>query len=260
MSTHFRECFAIEKRIETNDLYKEFFNKFKLNTSQNIEPSQNLFCAFTHKSYSHESTMDLPHNERLEFLGDAVLDLIVAQKLLELYPEKSEGEISKLRSAIVNEDTLSKIANHLNLGSFILMGNGELKERGFEKNSILANTYEALLGSLFKCSGLDFVTSFVENSFNTYGTDKDISLWSSELLKEFDAKSMLQEKTMKLFNTIPKYSCELIEKDQLFKVSIEVKGKILDSVINKSKKKGMQLVAKSVIDKNILETIEVNKC
>ena len=123
-------------------------------------PLQGLLCyqfkdlellnkSLTHKSYSNEVLLSLKNNERLEFLGDSVLDLIVANYMFLTYQDLPEGSLSKIRAAIVNENSLAGLAKNLELGSYILLGKGESFSGGRQKASILANAYEALVGALF---------------------------------------------------------------------------------------------------------------
>ncbi|MBT4374694.1 MAG: ribonuclease III, partial [Nitrospina sp.] len=105
--------------------------------------------SLTHKSYSNEVLLSLKNNERLEFLGDSVIDLIMADYMFLTYPDLPEGSLSKIRAAIVNENSLARLAIKLELGSYLLLGKGESFSGGRQKASILANAYEALVGALF---------------------------------------------------------------------------------------------------------------
>ena len=102
------------------------------------------------------------HNEKLEFIGDAVLGLLVGNKIYALFPDKSEGELSRLRSALVNEHLLSIMSEKLALGEYLLLGMGELKEKGNEKKSILSDTFEALLGGVFIDHGFKGAEEFFD--------------------------------------------------------------------------------------------------
>lgn len=117
--------------------------------------------ALTHRSFSHEHG-GLPTNERLEFLGDAVLQLVVTEWLYRKYPELSEGELAKMRSASVSQPALAVVARQINLGQFVLLGRGEEKTRGREKDSILCDTLEALIGATYLVHGLEPTRKIVE--------------------------------------------------------------------------------------------------
>ena len=111
--------------------------------------------ALTHRSHS------IPHNERLEFLGDSVLNCAVALALYRRYPQLSEGELSRLRASLVNKDTLCDVAIKLNLGEAVFLGEGELKSGGHRRPSILADTLEALIGAVFLEDGFDSAAKVV---------------------------------------------------------------------------------------------------
>ena len=108
--------------------------------------------ALTHRSYANENSETLKHNERLEFLGDSVLDILVSDYLVHEYSEFAEGTLSKIRAAVVNETCLAKLAKNIKLGNYLLLGKGEDLSGGREKASILADTFEALAGAVF-CDG-----------------------------------------------------------------------------------------------------------
>ena len=111
--------------------------------------------ALTHRSYQNEHPEERAHNERLEFLGDAVLGMIVAEALMRLSPEASEGQLTQRRAALVNERTLARIAGGLGLGEALRLGRGEEKNNGREKPSILADTVEAMVGAVYLDGGID---------------------------------------------------------------------------------------------------------
>ncbi len=123
-----------------------------------------LVLALTHRSFGNENGM-LPNNERLEFLGDAVLGLSVANRLYELYPSSPESDISKMRASIVSRYGLADIAREIGLGSYILLGKGELLTDGRSKESILADTTEALLGAIFRQHGFEVARDVVLRLF-----------------------------------------------------------------------------------------------
>lgn len=115
-----------------------------------------FYQALTHSSCAHENRhLGLTHNQRLEFLGDAVLELVISEYLYRTYPERSEGELTKLRAAVVCEPSLAKVARELGLGHCLRMGRGEERSGGRERPSILADAFEALLGAVYMDKGLD---------------------------------------------------------------------------------------------------------
>src|SRR5215475_14682756 len=125
-----------------------------------LEPVQGL-AALTHKSYVNEHKDEGADNERLEFLGDAVIDLAISHRLMERFPTATEGELSKLRALIVNEEGLARIARHIGLGDLLLLGRGEELTGGRTKNSVLADGLEAVFGALYLSTGWDKVLQLV---------------------------------------------------------------------------------------------------
>ena len=119
-----------------------------------------LRLALTHRSYAYEHEGQ-GHNERLEFLGDSVLGLAVTDEIYHRYPEDSEGSLAKIRAAVVSTRTLAELARSLGLGPHIRLGKGEVRTRGHEKASILADTMEALIGAVYVCAGLEPARAFV---------------------------------------------------------------------------------------------------
>ncbi|MFT4245657.1 MAG: ribonuclease III [Micrococcaceae bacterium] len=122
--------------------------------------SKTLSHALTHRSYAYEHG-GIPHNERFEFLGDSVLSLVVTDKLFHTYPDVSEGELAKRRSAVVSTHALAQIARELGLGEFIQLGKGEDQTNGRDKSSILADTMEAIIGACYLDQGLDTARDMV---------------------------------------------------------------------------------------------------
>jgi len=124
-----------------------------------------LVEAFCHRSYLNENPkFHLPHNERLEFLGDAVLELIVTEYLYQKYPEKNEGELTNWRAALVNAKILGDLAKGLGFNDFLLLSKGEEKETGKGRQYILANTFEALIGAIYLDQGYGVAKNFVEKN------------------------------------------------------------------------------------------------
>lgn len=124
-----------------------------------------LIEAFCHRSYLNEHPdFHLPHNERLEFLGDAVLELIVTEYLYKKYPEKNEGELTNWRAALVNAKILGELAKDLGFNDFLLLSKGEEKETGKARLYILANTFEALIGAIYLDQGYEVAKNFVEKN------------------------------------------------------------------------------------------------
>lgn len=245
------DFFVFKNAIEIKDLDDIFTKHFNI---PNIKYSQTTLQSFIHKSFKHEHQLSIGNNEKLEFLGDSVLQLVITEKLFKLYQDKTEGELSKIRSAIVNEDSLSKLATLLGLGSWILLGKGELKEKGFEKSSLLANTFEAVLGSIYLDHSMSGALEFLDFCLEIYEKANGKSLLSESVLISFDAKTKLQEIVMKKYKTTPEYKWSEVEEDgqKLFNVEVIINNSSVDKVIHRSKKKAMQILAKQILEKNIL--------
>lgn len=149
-----------------------------------LEPGL-LVHALTHRSFAHENP-GLPNNERLEFLGDAVLELVVTETIFSEHPDFPEGHLAKMRAKAVSEDSLSAIARtKLNLGPFILLGNGESDQGGANKNSILCDTVEALIGATFVAHGIDeariVVHRLIDDTLAEVATEGPALDWKTSL-------------------------------------------------------------------------------
>lgn len=172
-------------------------------------------AALTHRSAAGAN------NERLEFLGDAVLNLVVAEHLYRRYPHATEGDLSRLRARIVSSEPLAEVATALAIGATLRMGSGELKSGGFRRKSILADSLEALCGAVFLDSGLDAVRRIIEQLFE----ERIAALPALDALK--DAKTRLQEYLQSRGLALPKYSVERVEGEphaQVFWLNCEVKA------------------------------------
>ncbi len=155
--------------------------------------------AFTHRSFLNESAEKISSNERLEFLGDAVLSFIISSFLYQKRPEDSEGKLTNLRSYIVKTTSLAKAARELNLGKYLRLSTGEEMTGGRENTQLLANTFEALLGAIFSDQGIEKATEFVYEAL--------LPLYEHEILSgpPKDAKSLLQEISQSNFHQSPRY-------------------------------------------------------
>ena len=152
-----------------------------------------LTTALTHRSHSAS------HNERLEFLGDSFLNLIIANALFERFPEAAEGILSRLRSEVVRGESLAKEARRLELGRYVYLGDGEVKSGGRDRDSILADTFEAIVGAIYVDGGFEPARDFVTTRFEDQLADLD----PNASLK--DPKSRLQEYLQQLSRPLPRY-------------------------------------------------------
>ena len=196
--------------------------------------------ALTHRSYAYENG-GLPTNERLEFLGDAVLGLIVTDTLFREYPDLPEGQLAKLRAAVVNMRALANVARGLQLGSFVRLGRGEEGTGGRDKSSILADTLEAVIGAVYSECGLDEADGLVHRLF-----DSVISR-SAGLGAGLDWKTSLQELTAGGLLGVPEYHVEESGPDhqKSFRASVRVGGRTYGSGTGRSKKEAEQQAAEA---------------
>ena len=191
--------------------------------------------ALTHKSYKQPY-----NNERLEFLGDAVLDLIVGQYLFEKFPNHDEGKLSKMRASLVNEDGFTRLAEHIDLGEQLFLSNAEENNGGRSKPSLLSNAFEAVIGALYLEAGLDRAKTISIKLLEE--VHPDISL--DTLFKDY--KTTLQEMTQALFGTTPEYKLvgsQGPDHKKEFEIAVIVDGKEYARAAGKSKKVAQQEAA-----------------
>jgi len=202
--------------------------------------------ALIHRSYAFEQGKgEVRDNEILEFLGDAVLDLVIGSALCRVFPEMREGELTKLRSALVNETHLAAMARAIDLGGYLLLGKGEDRSNGRDKPSILAGVYEAIVGAVFKDGGYDAAAVFVERHFAPLYQEAG----RSALYK--DAKSRLQELMQQRYGEQPVYAVEGEEgpdHDKTFIVAVRFRGTVLATASAGSKKEAEQRAAAIALD------------
>jgi len=223
------------------------YNLVELSAKLNYEfrGQELLEEAFRHSSYVNEiGDSGLKDNERLEFLGDAVLDLAVSHILMELFREEKEGVLSKCRAAIVNEKVLSQVAKELCLGDYLLLGKGEEVSGGREKPSILANVLEALLGAFYLDGGFSKTKEIIHRLFVPVLGKIDIEA----ILDDF--KSVLQEYTQESYKTRPDYVMvgeSGPAHDKIFRVALYVQGKLIAEGEGRSKKEAEQKAAREAV-------------
>jgi len=203
--------------------------------------------AFTHRSFLNESGNEYNEsNERLEYLGDAVLELAVSEFLYEKFPDKPEGELTSLRAALVKTTTLASVARKLDLGSNLLMSKGEEQTGGRENQGLLANTFEAVIGAIYLDSGFKTVVTFLEKQLFVL-VDEIIA---NDLHKDF--KSTFQEIVQADGHPTPTYKViadEGPDHDKTFTVSLMV-GKVeISQGSGKSKQLAQQAAAQAGLEK-----------
>ncbi|MBI4654369.1 MAG: ribonuclease III [Nitrospirae bacterium] len=209
---------------------------------------KSLLCeAITHKSFANENPeISSSFNERLEFLGDAVLGLIISDYLFCSYPEYSEAQLSKIKAYAVQENTLKEIAKELDFGAYLLLGKGEEVTGGREKPSLLANVFEAVIGAVYLDGGLKEAEIFVLNFLK----DRIKKLISENLL--FDFKTRFQEIVQESYGILPRY---VVHKEtgpdhmKTFEVKVFIGDELYGAGKGKSKKDAAQRAAEEGLKK-----------
>jgi ribonuclease-3 len=199
--------------------------------------------ALTHRSYAYEHG-GLPHNERLEFLGDAVLGIVVTDSLFRAHPDLSEGKLAKLRASVVNMRALAGIARGIGpdgLGAFVLLGRGEEGTGGRDKASILADTLEALFGAIYLDLGLETAGRVIHDLFD--GLLDDVATVGAGL----DWKTSLQELTAERGLGVPEYvmTSSGPDHEKTFTARAQVAGELFSASAGSSKKEAEQLAAET---------------
>jgi len=212
-----------------------------------IKNQQLLTTALTHRSALNEKKGAHISNERLEFLGDAVLELIVSNYLYRLYPDKTEGQLTHLRAKIVQTRTLATAATKLNLGQHLILSTGEKRAQGQKNPSLLANTFEAIIGALYLDQGLAATTKFIK----THLIDQ-----LNDILKQAqitDYKSQLQELWQKTKKITPVYKIITAsgpDHSKIFKIKVLAGKKVMGQGTGKSKQAAQQTAAQAALEKN----------
>jgi len=229
---------------------KTDFAKFEEKAGLNFKNKELLKQAFTHRSYLNENpSLGLEQNERLEFLGDAVLELAVTEHLYKTYPDKTEGEMTALRASLVNSNILSIIAGDLAMGNFMLLSKGEAKSLQSSTKAgqyILANAIEALIGAIYLDQGYESACSFVgKNILPKIGEIISQKLW-------IDAKSLFQEKAQEVERVTPSYkiiSESGPDHEKVFTVGVLLGNKIIGEGSGSSKQEAEQEAARKALEK-----------
>ncbi len=203
--------------------------------------------AFTHRSYLNENrNLGLEHNERLEFLGDAVLELVVTDFLYKKFTKKPEGELTALRSALVNSTILAGVSSDLGYNEFLMLSRGEAKDTGRARQYILANTFESVVGAIYLDQGYDACDKFI----NTVLTPKIKEIEEQRLY--IDAKSFFQECAQEKMGTTPSYQTRKEhgpDHDKEFIVGVYIGDTLIAEGKGKSKQEAEQDAARRGLEK-----------
>jgi len=205
---------------------------------------QLLIQALTHRSYLSQKNEEGEDNERLEFLGDSVIELVVSHLLLARFPHLTEGGLSKARASLVKEATLASLAQGVGLGETLRLGRGEEETGGKEKDSILAGGMEALVAAVYLDGGYEEVFRMIEQLYTPLLEEMKRGL------KDADFKTRLQEYTQKYLNTTPHYIVageEGPDHDKTFEVTISIGGKLYGRGRGRSKKDAEQRAAEEAL-------------
>jgi len=217
--------------------------------------SQLIHTALIHRSYTNEAPLGTKNNERLEFLGDAVLELIITEYLYENYPDRSEGELTSFRAAVVRTESLAETAEKLGLGIYIYMSKGEESSGGRQRPYILANTFEAILGAMYMDSNVIECKKFIAKNLII----KLPAIIDNRL--DIDSKSKLQEIAQELYKFTPTY--EVVSEagpdhNRTFTVKVVIVGKDYGQGDGKSKQEAEQNAAREGLNRLKYNQGEIN--
>lgn len=221
------------------------FSKFEEKIKISFKDKNLLKQAFVHRSFINENPkMAFSHNERLEFLGDAVIELAVTEELFKKYPNQTEGELTSYRSALVNAVIISEIAQGLGMNDYLLLSKGEAKDTGRARQYILANTFESFIGALYLDQGYEKSKDFITKNLLTR-IDEIVAkkLWQ-------DAKSYVQEKAQEHLSTTPSYRVLKEtgpDHDKHFVIGIFFGEDLIAEGKGKSKQEGEQKAAQKAL-------------
>ena len=221
------------------------FSKFEETLDIIFKDKALLKQAFIHRSYINENrALGLSHNERLEFLGDAVLELVTTDYLYKRFLDMDEGELTSLRSALVNADTCAVVATNLGANDFLLLSRGESKDTGRARQYILANTLEAIIGAIYMDQGFEIAQEFIK---------KHITPLTDSLIEKgawIDAKSLFQEKAQEHESVTPIYKTLKEtgpDHDKRFTIGVYVGGELVGQGEGQSKQDAEQGAARSAL-------------
>ncbi len=199
--------------------------------------------ALTHRSYAHERTGGTPRdNERLEFLGDSVLNVIISHLIMKRFPQYHEGELTRLRASLVNEKTLARISKSLGINQCLLLGKGESLRGGREKSSVISDAYEAIVGAIYLDGGFEKAFGVIKRQFSPF-LDKG-------LIDDNDFKTRVQQICQSRFGGLPRYRLSEVkgpEHDKIFGAEIFIDGQSYGYGVGKNKKEAQQNAAKEAL-------------
>ncbi len=232
---------AINGKMERDRV--EALSALQRETSYQFNNPDLLELALTHRSYANEmSGGTFRDNERLEFLGDSVLNIIVSHLLMERFPHCHEGELTRLRASLVNEKSLARISKNLGINQCILLGKGESLRGGREKSSLTSDAYEALIGAVYLDGGFEKAFGVVEKQFTP--------LLDQGLTDDGDYKTKVQQICQNRFGCSPRYRSSDVkgpEHNKTFGVEIYIDGRLYGYGVGKNKKEAQQNAAQEAL-------------
>ena len=201
--------------------------------------------ALTHRSFAFEQTEEVQHNERLEFLGDAILGAVVTDLIFRTKPDLAEGDLARLRASLVNTHALADVARSLGLGAHMRLGRGEQASGGEEKSSLLADTFEAVVGAVYLDRGIDAVRKSLEPIF-LEGIER-----ASATNERYDAKNALQEEVVRSTGSAPTYTIDSSGPDhnKRFTAEVLVDGRPFGAGTGRSKKEAEHNAARAALSR-----------
>ncbi len=218
--------------------------KFQRMTGIHFTDQKLLREALTHKSYATEFNLKYD-NQRLEFLGDAVVQIVLTKHLFHRYPGLQEGDLTKIRSALVNQDTLAKFARSISLGSYLMLGRGETESHGCDRDSTLSDAFEAVCGAIYLDQGSALVTEFILKTLHTNCREP------SDLLHSLNPKGLLQEYAQAHFGKAPEYKILGVSgpaHNPCYEVEVLVNGELLAKGVAAKRKLAEQAAAKAAME------------
>lgn len=230
--------------MENNENYEKNLEDFEKKINYTFKEKNLLFVALSHSSFANEKRKLRHSNERLEFLGDSVLSIVVSQYLFEHFTHLPEGELTKIRASLVCEKSLYEFAKEIDLGEYLFLGKGEENTGGRERTSILADAFEAVIAAVFLDGGLEAAKKHILRFI-----PKDID--SRKSVSFSDHKTILQEIIQK--NPEEKVEYKLVgqsgpDHNKAFKVQVCLNSNVIGTGIGKSKKEAEQMAAKEALE------------
>lgn len=227
---------------------KKNLDEIQLNIDYNFKDIKLINTSLTHSSYANESKMkNYENNERLEFLGDVIVNLIVSEYIYHRFPQLPEGELTKIRATIVCESSLAFAAKKINLGNYLLLGKGEETTGGRNRESILADTFEALTGAVYLDGGLTSTREFLLGMF-----EQEVIYALSKGNLFIDYKTELQEILQKKTKSKIEYKVAKEagpDHNKKFYMDVIVENKVIGSGMGRNKKEAEQMAAKHALDR-----------